>query len=88
MRITHTSLSGAKDLYPRIRLYWPSLCAAVGCIKIPRPREVTSPTGNPGSSTKEGGGETGKTWQMGPEMLAEQGENLRLRETFWRRSAR
>jgi integrase len=34
-RITHASLNGAKDLYRRVRLYWPLMCEAVRCIKLP-----------------------------------------------------
>lgn len=41
-RITHASLNGAKDLYRRVRRYWPLMCEAVRCIKLPalEPREV------------------------------------------------
>ncbi len=34
-RITHASLNGAKDLYRRVRLYWPLMCEAVKCIRLP-----------------------------------------------------
>jgi integrase len=34
-RITHASLSGAKDLYRRVRFYWPKMCEAVQCIQLP-----------------------------------------------------
>ena len=60
-RITHASLHGAKDLYRRARLYWPRMCDAVRCIRVPRPRQVTGGPGGPGSSRESGGGEPGET---------------------------
>lgn len=35
-RITHASQHGAKDLYRRVRKYWPLMCEAVLCIKLPK----------------------------------------------------
>ena len=42
-RITHASLSGAKDLYRRVRLYWPRMCDAVSSIRIPHPGGGVTP---------------------------------------------
>ena len=75
-RITHASLHGAKDLYRRVRLYWPRMCEAVKCIQIPRPREVTPGGGDPGASRDGGDGEPGETGSSAPETGENQGQAL------------
>lgn len=52
-RITHASLGSAKDLYRRVPLLWPRMCAAVECITLPAV-STPGPT-DPGSSPGGGG---------------------------------
>jgi integrase len=75
-RITHASLHGAKDLYRRVRLYWPRMCDAVACIQIPRPREVTTGGGDPGASRDAGEREPAETGSSPPEPGENQARQL------------